>query len=278
MSSPKAMRSSPTAVMDESLGELNCYGISLMFPDDHDEDNCLMAKERLRINDGFPLPYTTAFPRFRCLIIRLALISSVLWMTSVENVLSQNSADIMHKPRVLQKRDLLLRVFGKTLTAVKKKDWRAVPGTIEKIHAKVDDYKKYFGIDLKPRIDEAVMTKRSDQLLKLLAQTIYFGMKMQFKTILDAEMRDYLDSKTRLDRAEGYYEKILSGNVKRKKPMAHQKIQEQFILAEAALGSPRTDEVSPKVPANLKGFERAISNIEKELTAVYTYFMKKEKL
>jgi len=214
-----------------------------------------------------------AVVRCRVLIILGILIAGIFGMSYVGDALSQESAaDIMHKTRGLRKQDLLLRTFGRTLAAVKRKDWRAVSHAIKKINSNIENYNKHFGIDLKPRLEKAVIAKKSGHLLKILAQAIYFGMKVNFKTILDTGMSDYLDSKSRLNQAAGYYTKILSGNMKRKNPIGHQKIQAHFILASAALGNPGFDITLPEAPSDLRGFEEATNNIEMELTAVYTYF------
>lgn len=105
-----------------------------------------------------------------------------------------------------------------------------------------------FGIDLKARLETAVNAKSPSQILKTLAQVIYLGMRMEFEIIMDSQINNYLDSKSRLHRTRDYYTKILSGNVKRKHPMGHQKIKEQFIFAEAALGNPGFDITLPEAP------------------------------
>ncbi len=202
----------------------------------------------------------------------IAYLAVTLALFSAQNVWAENNAtDLMHKARSLQSEDSLLSVFGTTLQSIKEGDWETVRSTIKKIDPQIKDHAKRFDKDLKPMITEAVASKDPNSTLRHLAHTIFLGMKFQFSVIIKTQIDDYLDSKARLDLAHRYYSVILSGNVRRKDSKIHRGIEEQFTLAEAALGNPGIDILLPEFPPDLESFQKAIKNIEIELLRVYTF-------
>jgi hypothetical protein len=136
----------------------------------------------------------------------------------------------------------------------------------------METYHKLFGADVKPKLDKAVDAEDLRETLKYLAQLIYLGMREQFKLIIDAQVYDFLDSKARFDKAKEYYTMVLSGNVKRRDPKRHERIEAQFLMAEAALGNPGVFINLPVMQSDLKKFAVAAKKIEGEVAAVYTYF------
>ncbi len=186
--------------------------------------------------------------------------------------LAQGTADIMHRAHGLRDDDLLLAVFEETLTAGKTGDWATIGGAIKLANGKMETYHKIFGVDVKPKLDQAVDTEDLRETLKYLAQLVYLEMKGQFKLIMDTKASDFLDSKARFDKAREYYTKVLSGNIKRRDPKRHERIEAQFIMAEAALGNPGIFLNLPVMRSDLKKFAVATKTIEDEVGAVYTYF------
>jgi hypothetical protein len=185
---------------------------------------------------------------------------------------AQSSGDLMHRRHSAEPQAALLVPFQEVVVATKEGDWKRVEERVEEMSGQMIEHKKSFGIDLAPKIQKAAAAKSGGELLKYLAQVIYLDMRMQFKMILASKLDDFLDAKERLDLAKEYYDATLAGNVKRKAPERHQKIEAQFLAAQGALGNPGFYADLPPAPPDPKGFEEAAKVIETEIEAVYTYF------
>lgn len=185
---------------------------------------------------------------------------------------AQTSGDLMHRRNSAGPQGPLIALFQKAVVATKEGDWKTIEEQVQQISGRLGEYKKNLGIDLTSKIQKAVAAKNGGEVLKYLAEVIYLDMRMQFKMIIASKMDDFLNAKERLDLAREYYDVILSGNVKRKAPNRHEKIESGFLAAQGALGNPGFYIDLPFSPPNVRGFEAASKTIETEIAAIYTYF------
>ncbi len=197
-----------------------------------------------------------------------------LFPSLTQTAFAQGSADIMHRRHHLDKQDLSVLVFKNTLVNIRKNNWAEIKKEIEKLHERLSQYKTLFHIDLKGPLNLAIKEKRTKNLLKLLAHEVFLSMQMQFHTMINSQISDYLDTETRLKKAEEGYKEILSGNIKRKNPEAYVRVEEAFLDAKIALGNPGINPLQPRSPSDLKAFTLAVEKIEQEIKGVYTYFSK----
>ncbi|HEX9757250.1 MAG TPA: hypothetical protein VGB26_05570 [Nitrospiria bacterium] len=185
---------------------------------------------------------------------------------------AQGTADIMHRAHGKKQQDLLIKTFEDILISGREGDWEAVENSIARIDDRVKKYDRIFGTRVRDKLGRSLADKNQGEILKYLAQTIFLGIKEQFKLIMDSDQEDYLDSRARLDRAKDYYLKILSGNIKRRDLDRHVKIEGHFLLAQASLGNPGVFIDVPVMEGDIRSFQQAVSEIETEVIQVYTYF------
>jgi hypothetical protein len=186
--------------------------------------------------------------------------------------LAQGTADIMHKARGLAEEDALIRVFKGVLAEANAGDWNEIARTVGTLDPQMDRYQELFSVNAKSKLQRSITQRDATTTVRYLAQVVYLGMREQFHLIANSEMRDVMDAKARLERAKGYYEGVLAGNVKRRSLDRHKRIEGQFVLAEAALGNPAAFIDLPVMQSDLHGFQEATQTIEREVSAVYTYF------
>ncbi len=212
----------------------------------------------------------TMSPKF--IKIMIMIIVSVTFSFFKNGVMAQGSADMMHRRHHIEKEGVSVKVFKNTLIAVRENNWGKVEEEIGRLRNNLAEYRTFFSVDLETSLNEAVKAKRAKSLLKLLAQEVFFSMKSQFKVIVDSEISDHLDSEARLKKAEDGYRDILSGNIKRKNPDAHSRVEAAFLDARVALGNSGINPLMPQSPPDLKRFKEASAVIEKEVRSVYSYF------
>jgi hypothetical protein len=212
-------------------------------------------------------------------IVRLARLGAVVGLIPVfaglvlaSGVPTQGTADYMHRRHGLSEEDALIKAFKGVLVEAKAGDWNEIARTIGTLSPQMDRYQGLFNVDAKSKLDRSIAKRDAGTTVRYLAQVVYLGMKEQFHLILDSQMRDVVDAKARLERAKEYYDDVLAGNVKRRALERHERIEGQFVLAEAALGNPAIFIDLPVMESDLHGFEEATQAIEREVRAVYTYF------
>ena len=214
------------------------------------------------------------FSRSVCRRLLSGLIVVVVGVASSGDLPAQGTADYMHRGHGFVEDDALISLFRTVLVQANAGDWNEVARKIHTLDPQLDRYHTLFNVDAKTKLERSIAQRDGNSTARYLAEVVYLGMREEFYVIAENKMSDVVEAKSRLLRAKLYYDRVLAGNVMRRNAERHERIDAQFVLAEAALGNPALFIDLPVMESDLRGFQNATHAIEREIQSVYTYFGK----
>ncbi len=111
--------------------------------------------------------------------------------------------------------DPIITVFKSVIFYGRKNDWARVEADINTISDRVDDIRNIFDVDLKPRLDAGISQHKFQEVIKAMANLVFFAIREKFYWNLTENLRIFGRANVRLRLAEEYYNLLLSGNVRR---------------------------------------------------------------
>ncbi len=194
--------------------------------------------------------------------IFLGGILGLLWAETATDFIRQKQGNIVEDPLIL--------AFKESLAASKLDLWEEVDNILSNISPAIQRYTEKFGVDLKAGIQNAVSDRNKNKTAKIFAHVVFLGMRDNFAAAT-THINNYTSALAYLKIAQTYYDRVLAGNIKRKKPAVHFEIVRLFAQAEFALGNSNSSEIN-EISPDLKLFSSSIKKIEAGVRTVYTYF------
>ncbi len=171
--------------------------------------------------------------------------------------------------------DPIITVFKSVIFYGRKGDWARVETDINTISDRVDDIRNLFDVDLKPRLDAGISQHNFQEVIKGMANLVFFAIREKFYWNLTEDLRIFGRANVRLRLAEEYYNLMLSGNVRKYDSLngtkLHDELFNKFVDARKTLGSLGflgAGAVSPRPD----GFLIITKEIEQKLLLVFPYF------
>jgi hypothetical protein len=195
------------------------------------------------------------------LILVMAAVGGSVW--------AETATDYIRK-RGITKEDVFIEVFRHILNDSRSGQWGKVSDTVSDLSLVFEAYARDFGIDLRPRLKEAVASKDSSETAKVFAHFIFLEMSNNFLAAM-GELKNFKMSQSYLARARLYYDFVLAGNIRRRDSSLNDRIMKHFEQAQLALGDPGLPDLARFDP-DPQAFESAVNAIETDVLKVYTYF------
>ncbi len=171
--------------------------------------------------------------------------------------------------------DPLIKVFKSVVYHGKLNDWDMISKEIDSINDRISDINNLFGIDLSPKLKDAVDKENMQDMAKNMACLVFLAMREKFYWNTQEELKIYAKSRVRLRLAEEYFVTLLSGNVRvydaKNKTTVNSEIYQNFAEARKTLGSLGFFGVGSIKP-DLDKFVSISADIEQQLVKVFPYF------
>jgi len=192
----------------------------------------------------------------------VAGITTPLSAQTATDYLRQRQGNIIEDP--------LIHAFKETLVASKGGYWDRASSTVSDISPALKRYSEDFGVDLRKELEFAVVDQNVRNTIKIFAHVIFLGLRDNLRAAVKAR-EDYSQAFAYLATASSYYDRILQGNIKRKRPDVHGKIKRLFEKARLALGTPGITDAE-KFSPDTGLLVSSAQGIETNIEIVYTYF------
>lgn len=171
--------------------------------------------------------------------------------------------------------DPLLKSFKSAIVNGKAGNWGKVAVEIKSLNWQIVELRDELNKDLGPKLHEALLAEDIQELANYLANLVFLSIEQKFYWNNKEKLADYDKAKARLYSAEVYYDEVLEGNVmkydKRYGTELHEEIEDLFIEARKALGSPGLFGVGQK-PPQPERFKVLTAEIEERLLSVFPFF------
>ncbi len=203
--------------------------------------------------------------KFKIITFCIALVFSFLII---------KASDIYGYGYGLRGKDTLVAVYENIAESIKRKNYERIKEEIRTIEVPFANYHNYYGINLQPKISQAIKEKNSGLVIKTIEQLIYFAIREKIYWNKKEKLEKFVASKARLKVIFQYYT-LLKPQImkfdKNNNATYNKKLMDLIFGMKNTLGASGAFGYK-STPPNLQEFIKLSGELEKIFVIIFPHF------